>query len=206
MTFSPVRQIRTRVIAPLSRPAIRNGVLLVAFGMVIFLLWESDDPGSLTTDVMELRGESEPDSFINDGIFLSFDQQGERQIVVSSPRMEQFEDRREVLIEQPDATLFDRATDLRWELTASEGLLYPDTETMDLTGDVRVVRQVTGGEAVLLTEYLRIDNPARRISTDQPVVMESPGTVTRARGLTGWMDDRVLELDNTVEGIYETRP
>ena len=109
-------------------------------------------------------------------------------------------------MEAPDATLYDHEADLRWLMTADSGLYAMTSEVMELEGNVEITRRVEGGDAVLLTEYLRIDNPARKATTDRPVTLTSPGNITHARGLTGWFDERVLELENSVEGIYETRP
>nr|WP_282451095.1 LPS export ABC transporter periplasmic protein LptC [Marinobacter bryozoorum] len=169
------------------------------------MLWQSDDPRSVDSDAMALRGETEPDTFVNQGTFRSFDTSGQPEIVVTSPRTEQFDDRKEVFLEAPEGTLYDREADLRWLITATTGLYDMSAEALDLEGDVEVIRRVDGNDTVLLTEYLRIDNASRTATTDRPVTLTSPGTVTHARGMTGWLDDRVLELENSVEGIYEIR-
>ena len=199
------RNLLLRVLDFLARPAIRNPALLIAVVTLGFLLWHSDEPATVDTDAMELRGASEPDTFINGGEFRSFDTQGRPKLVASSPRTEQFDDRRQAVLEAPDATLYDHEADLRWLLEADHGLYHMDTEVMELEDNVVVTRSVEGGNAVLLTEYLRIDNPAGRATTDRPVTLKSPGSITHARGMTGWFDERVLELENSVEGIYETR-
>ncbi|MFL1404330.1 LPS export ABC transporter periplasmic protein LptC [Marinobacter sp. M1N3S26] len=199
------RHLLLRVLDFLARPGIRNPGLLIAVVALGFLLWHSDEPATVDTDAMELRGASEPDTFINDGEFRSFDTQGRPKLVASSPRTEQFDDRRQAVLEAPDATLYDHEADLRWLLDANHGLYHMDTEVMELEGNVEVTRSVEGGNAILLTEYLRIDNPAGRATTDRPVTLKSPGSITHARGMTGWFDERVLELENSVEGIYETR-
>lgn len=199
------RNLLLRVLDFLARPGIRNPALLIAVVALGFLLWHSDEPATVDTDAMALRGASEPDTFINNGEFRSFDTQGRRKLVAFSPRTEQFDDRRQAVLEAPDATLYDHEADLRWLLEADHGLYHMDTELMELEGNVVVTRSVEGGNAVLLTEYLRIDNPAGRATTDRPVTLKSPGSITHARGMTGWFDERVLELENSVEGIYETR-
>lgn len=200
------RNLLVRLLDLLARPRVRNPGLLIAALALGFLLWQSDEPRSTDTDAMALRGETEPDTFINQGVFRSFDAQGRPKLVATSPRTEQFDDRQEAILEAPDATLYDHEADLRWLVVANEGLYHMTTEVMELEGSVEVTRSVEGGNAVLLTEYLRIDNPAGRATTDHPVTLKSPGNITHARGMTGWFDERVLELENSVEGIYETRP
>ena len=153
-----------------------------------------------------MRGETEPDTFINQGVFRSFDEQGRPKLVATSPRTEQFDERQEAVLEAPDATLYDHEADLRWLVVANEGLYHLTTEVMELEGNVEVTRNVKGGDAVLLTEYLLIDNPAGRATTEYPVTLKSPDSITHARGMTAWFDERVLELESSVEGIYETRP
>lgn len=205
MSSDDSRNPLLRVLDFLARPGIRNPALLIAALTLGFLLWHSDEPAIIDTGAMDLRGATEPDTFINDGTFRSFDTQGRPKLVASSPRAEQFDDRREVVLEAPDATLYDHEANLRWLLDADHGLYHMASEVMELEDNVVVTRSVEGGNAVLLTEYLRIDNPAGRATTDHPVTLKSPGSVTHARGMTGWFDERVLELENSVEGIYETR-
>lgn len=195
-----------RVLDFLARPGIRNPGLLIAAVTLGFLLWQSDEPRTTDNDAMKLRGATEPDTFINQGVFRSFDTEGRPKLVLSSPRTEQFDDRQQAVLEAPDGTLYDHRADLQWQMDAKHGLYHMSSEIMELEGNVVITRSVEGGNAELLTEYLRIDNPARRATTDRPVTLKSPGNVTHARGMTGWFDERVLELENSVEGIYETRP
>ncbi|MGM0569681.1 LPS export ABC transporter periplasmic protein LptC [Marinobacter sp.] len=199
------RNLLVRALDLLARPRIRNPGLAIAALVLGYLIWQSDDPRSVDTDAIALRGETEPDTFVNQGVFRSFDRSGQPEIVLTSPRTEQFDDRKEALLEAPDGTLYDHDAGLRWLITANSGLYDMAAEIMDLEGDVEVIRRGEGGDAVLLTEYLRIDNASRTATTDRPVTLTSPGQVTHARGLTGWLDDRVLELENSVEGTYETR-
>lgn len=206
MAEGEARNLLLRVLDFLARPGIRNPGLLIAAVALGFLLWQSDEPRTPDSEAMALRGETEPDTFINQGVFRSFDDQGRPKLVATSPRTEQFDDRQQAVLEAPDATLYDHEANLQWLMTANQGLYHMTTEVMEMEGSVEVTRSVEGGNAVLLTDYLRIDNPAGRATTDHPVTLKSPGSVTHAVGMTGWFDERVLELENSVEGIYETRP
>lgn len=199
------RNLLVRILDVLARPRVRNPGLVIAAVALGYLMWQSDDPRSADTDAIALRGETEPDTFVNQGTFRSFDRSGQPEIVLTSPRTEQFDDRKEAFLETPDGILYDHESNLRWLINANTGLYDMSAEIMDLEGDVEVVRRVEGSDAVLLTEYLRIDNASRTATTDQPVTLRSPGNITHARGMTGWLDDRVLELESSVEGIYETR-
>lgn len=200
------RNLLVRTLDLLARPGIRNPGLLIAVLALGFMLWQSDESRTTDTEAESLRGETEPDTFINQGVMRSFDEQGRPKLVATSPRTEQFDDRQEAVLKAPDATLYDHEADLRWLVTGNHGLYHMATEVMELEGSVEVTRSVEGGDAVLLTEYLRIDNPAGKATTDRPVTLKSPGSITHARGMTGWFNERVLELESSVEGIYETRP
>ncbi len=190
----------------LTRPIYRNTGLAIAFAALAFLLWHSDDPATVNTAAIELRGSAEPDTFVNDGTYRSFDELGQLEVIISSPRIEQFDDRPDATMVAPDATLLDQETGTQWHVTADHGLFHQTNEILDLNDNVRVTRPVAGGKAVLLTEYLRVDNPARKVVTDHPVTIESPGTVTQGTGMEGWIDERIVELETNVKGIYETRP
>lgn len=199
------RSLPARILEVLARPEIRRPGVIIAALVLGYLIWQSDDPRSMDSKAVALRGESEPDTFVNEGVFRSFDSHGRLKVVLSSPRTEQFDDRNEAILATPDGTLFDYEANLRWLMSARTGRYDMAAELMDLEGDVEVIRRVEGGDAVLRTEHLRIDNATRTATTDLPVTITSPGNTTHARGLTGWFDDRVLELENDVEGIYETR-
>ena len=75
---------------------------------------------------------------------------------------------------------------------------------LTLTGNVIITTtDARGRQATLSTSRLELDNDRRTVMTDQPVTIRDPAGTTRATGMKAWMDDRILELQSDVEGIYE---
>jgi len=186
-----------------NRPWARTLGLAGTIVALFFLLWQSDDP-SEPVDAAALRGESEPDGFVVNGRYLSFDETGRLTTRFQSPRIEQFEARSETIMESPQATLYgDTGTPL-WRVHANNGRFLEAEDLVHLTGDVRVTRAADGGRPLTLTtSALTLDNAERTVYTDAPVELTDSFSLTRATGMKAWIDDRILELDSQVEGRYE---
>ena len=69
-----------------TRPWVRTLGLAVTIVALFFLLWQSDE-SSEPVDAAALRGESEPDGFVVNGRYLSFDETGRLTAHFESPRM-----------------------------------------------------------------------------------------------------------------------
>ncbi|WP_179959428.1 LPS export ABC transporter periplasmic protein LptC [Marinobacter changyiensis] len=178
---------------------------LAGTGLVLgSLLWQSEESRE-PSDALALRGPSEPDGFVVDGRYRSFDINGQLETVIYSPRIEQFEARNLATMSQPDATLHDPDSDTTWRMTANRGEFQEDKDIIDLEGDVLVRRPLANGEvATLEAEHLTLDNKQRTVYTDTPVVLTEAHGVTRATGMKAWINDRVLELHSQVKGRYDT--
>lgn len=180
---------------------------LAGTGLVLgSLLWQSEESRE-PIDAVNLRGPSEPDGFVVNGRYRSFDQNGQLETVIYSPRIEQFEARNLATMLRPDATLHDTESGTTWMLTANQGELHENNDIIDLDGDVLVRRPLANGEvATLEAEHLTLDNKQRTVYTDTPVVLTEAHGVTRATGMKAWIDNRVLELQSQVKGHYDTPP
>lgn len=186
-----------------NHPLLRALALACTLVAVVVLMWQSDEP-SEPVEAAALRGQSEPDGFVVNGRYLSFDETGRLTVRFESPRIEQFESEQLATMETPRAQLFTEGEAQPWRLSADTGTLLDNTELLELEGNVEVVRQTdTGRKATLTTPYLTLDNGRRIAYTDAPVTLTDAFSVTRAIGMKAWIDDRILELDSQVEGRYE---
>lgn len=187
-----------------NRPWARTLGLAGTIVALFFLLWQSDEP-SAPTDAASLRGESEPDGFVVNGQFRSYDETGQLTIRFRSPRIEQFESRNETIMESPRATLYGEQGNAPWQVQANKGRFLDADGLVYLTGDVKVTREAEGGRPLTLTTTaLTVNNNDRTVYTDKPVELTDAVGLTRAIGMKAWIDDRILELDSQVEGRYET--
>ena len=151
-----------------------------------------------------LRGDAEPDGFVVNGQYTSFDEAGNLKIRFSSPRIEQFEEGNLATMESPRAELYGDQEALPWIVEADNGSLLQNQNLVYLTDNVRVQRTIGERDATLTTSSLTLDNDRGMVYTDAPVEIRDVTGITRATGMKAWIDERILELNSQVEGLYET--
>lgn len=186
-----------------TRPWFRTLALAGTIVALFFMLWQSDER-SEPVDAAALRGESEPDGFVVNGRYLSFDETGRLKTRFQSPRIEQFDARSVTIMESPMATLYGEPGTAPWHVQANEGRFLEEENLVRLTGDVLVTREAEDGRPLkLTTTALTLDNSERTVYTEAPVELTDAFSLTRATGMKAWIDDRILQLDSQVEGRYE---
>lgn len=186
----------------LNRRWIRTLALMVTFALLAAVLWRSEDSRNQTIET-DQQGQNEPDGFVKDSRYLSFDKNGRRVVMIESPRIEQFEPEGLATMTSPSATLYDKNSGKPWHLTARNGTFHQPADRLELSGDVTVVRPLSGKrEATLTTEQLTLDNHSHTVFTDKPVLITEDHGQTAAVGMKAWIDDRILELNSQVKGEY----
>lgn len=194
------------LLSRLNHPRLRFLALAALSAVLIGLLWRSDDQGGPTVG-QELRGPDEPDSFVVNGEYRSFDEQGQLTTVISSPRIEQFDAQNRAHMQQPRATMIDADSGQPWHMRADEGNYRTNRDVIDLSGNVVISRVLaSGSEGSLETTHLTLDNQKRIVHTDAPVLLRDPRGTTRATGMKAWIDQRIVQLQSQVEGQYELSP
>ena len=189
---------------PEQRPRWRTIALLATVIATVALLWHSDSELPMPMQGSELRGDSEPDSFVVNALYTSYDEQGTIKIQFVSPRIEQFETTDYAIMAEPQATIQGQPGSEPWQLTANHGKLRDGNSLLELEGDVRIVRQIGERSAILTTTTLTLDSRTNMAYTDAPVeIVDATGT-TNATGMKAWLNERILELESQVKGRYET--
>ncbi|WP_316933358.1 LPS export ABC transporter periplasmic protein LptC [Marinobacter sp. AL4B] len=169
----------------------------------LFLMWQSDEPPGGQEKAEELRGPAEPDGFIIQADYRTWDTEGSPKIRMTSPRIEQFESRNLAVMEQPRATLHGEGDPVPWNVEADQGSLLQNDDLVNLNGNVVIHRQLQGSETTFETDELTLNNTEGTVYTDQPVIITEPHGTTKATGMKAWLDDRILELNSQVEGHYD---
>lgn len=177
------------------------GLLTAGF---LLIIWQ-DEERTIGTESADLRGPREPDSFIVNAVYRSYNSQGDLASRIESPRAEQFENDQYALMDEPRATVFEQETRLPWQIDARNGRYNLETELLRLEGDVEVLRENPGlAPSRMLTERLTLDNRQRIVQTDAPVTLLDYRGTTDAVGMEAWIDERVIEFKSQVEGKYVT--
>jgi len=169
----------------------------------LFLMWQSDEPPGSQEKAKELRGPAEPDGFIIQADYRTWDAQGNPKIRMTSPRIEQFESNNLAAMEQPRATLHGEGDPVPWNIEADRGSLLQNDELVNLNGNVVIHRQFQGTDTTFETDELTMNNAEGTVYTDQPVTIIEPHGTTKATGMKAWLDNRILELNSQVEGHYD---
>ena len=186
------------------RPWLRTLALGGTIAATIFLMWRSNEPPVIQDDTAELRGKAEPDGFVINGSYTSYDEDGNLKIQFTSPRIEQFDEGNVATMESPRAILFGQPETEPWIVEAENGSLLQNEGVLYLTDHVRVNRTIGEREATLTTTRLTLDNDQGIVYTEAPVTITDQIGVTRAKGMRALIDERILELKSQVEGRYET--
>ena len=189
------------------QPLLRTLALAGTTIAAVFLLWQSNEPKVIDRQAADLRGDTEPDGFVINGEYTSFDEAGNLKVSFTSPRIEQFEESNLATMESPRAELYGDAGGadaLPWIVEAENGSLLQNENLLYLTGNVRILRSIGGRDTTLTTSSLTLDNDRGMAYTDAPVEIRDVTGITRATGMKAWIDERILELNSQVEGLYET--
>jgi lipopolysaccharide export system protein LptC len=183
---------------------LRTLALIAVIAATLHLMWRSDERDMTNPEAEQLRGPSEPDSFVVDSVYRTWDEQGNLDLRLVSPRIEQFEDNNQAMLEQPKARVYGEADSPPWIIEADHGSLRQTKGLLHLSGSVVVTQRSEDSEVTLTTEVLTLNNRENTVYTDQPVTITEPFGITRATGMKAWIDQRILELNSRVEGQYET--
>lgn len=178
--------------------------LAAVIAATVFLMWQSDERSLGTPDAEQLRGPSEPDSFVVGSHYRAWSEQGNLEVELTSPRIEQFQDANLALLEEPVARVFPSERPQPWIIEADKGSLRQTEGLLHLAGNVVVTRRAEDTETTLTTEALTFNDKEGTVYTDRPVTITEPFGVTQATGMKAWIDQRILELNSQVEGQYET--
>ncbi|MEQ6884348.1 LPS export ABC transporter periplasmic protein LptC [Salicola sp. Rm-C-2C1-2] len=178
------------------------GAVLLGFALLIF---QEDDPIRDTT-ATDLRGPEKPDGFVINATFRSFDTRGKLKSRIQTRRAEQFQAENRVTMEHPRAMLMARNGGAPWYVRARAGLYQRDAAKLTLKRDVRARHSRTkSGDVLILSERMTLDNNQRIVQTDAPVTLIDRNSLTHAVGMTGWIDDRAVSLENDVRSRYFNR-
>ncbi|MDX1589982.1 MAG: LPS export ABC transporter periplasmic protein LptC [Oleiphilaceae bacterium] len=185
------------------RSVLAYGAIALTLLVLALVLMETERPVARDPDP-SLRGDDKPDGFIEGGSYRSYDDSGRLTSQIHSRRAEQFNDAGYIRMESPAGVLFEQPSRLPWMISADSGRYQLDREILKLSDDVLVVRQSGEGRTSRLeTQRLTLDNRRRLVHTDAPVALYDPYGETRAIGMHGLIDERVLEFRQQVEGTYQ---
>jgi LPS export ABC transporter protein LptC len=90
-----------------------------------------------------------------------------------------------------------------WDVTANTGSMPPDSDILQLSGNVvALTREDSGEPAAIRTDYLEIDPQSFVAYTDRPVTIELSGDRIFATGMRVYLKEDRLQLMADVTGTF----
>lgn len=149
------------------------------------------------------------DMYIENFRAVSFDADGRLRQSLAAKRAEHHPDDESVDFTAPSLALTDPDRP-RMSISADQGKLFGDRETVTFSGNVRAVRdalpdgQPAGngpkGPTTLTTDFLRVVPKKGTAETDRPVTIEEPRGIIHSTGMKVDSEARTIKLQSGVHG------
>jgi lipopolysaccharide export system protein LptC len=145
---------------------------------------------------------ADPDYAMQQFLVRRFDAQGEQKVRVQGRELRHYDTPERVEIDEARVVL--RAPDGREALlTARRAITDPKGERVQLLGEAVVTSRAADGQPLrIVGESLELDSPRRRLSSREPVQVESGASTLRAAGLDYDHAQRHLALTGPVRAVY----
>lgn len=180
--------------------------LIAAAVLLAFLLFWDQIPGLLGS--RDRRGAPQlptADSYMNDTLTRSFDQQGQLAYRLTAERSSYFESRDQVILAAPRLRAESATGDGPWHLKANTGVLHNAERRVELHDQVVVWRDGPQGKSELRTSKLLYYPDSGRLRTDQAIVLRSPSSTTEAVGLDADLERQTYRLLSRVRSVHQPR-
>ncbi|MBN7821066.1 LPS export ABC transporter periplasmic protein LptC [Bowmanella yangjiangensis] len=116
--------------------------------------------------------------------------------------MEHYEALGFTLFQQPQYSVFVKAEEPPWEITAQEGTLYEDNRIqLETNVEIRSLSE-DGILQTINTSFIEIDLNNKIMHSDQPVTISGVNYTIRGNGFSADMNNKQFELLDHVETIY----
>ena len=145
---------------------------------------------------------AEPDYAMQQFLVRRFDAQGEQKVRVQGRELRHYDSPERVEIDEARVVL--RAPDGREALmTARRAVTDPKGARVQLLGEAVVTSRGAEGQPLrIVGESLELDSPRRRLSSREPVQVESGASTLRAAGLDYDHVSQRLALTGPVRAVY----
>ncbi|OAZ92582.1 LPS export ABC transporter periplasmic protein LptC [Halomonas sp. G11] len=182
----------------------RLGLALIVLALGGLLVWL--DPGGLQTVPTDPDARAEePGHVLHDAELTLFDEQGNIQQGLTTPRLVHTPQSASTLAETPHATLYDSERRV-WNATSEIGTLNTRSQELTLSGDARLIAPEEGWQ--LDTDVLHYEGKTAHAWSDTHVLLQQPPQRMTARRMDAWLNEEEVRLEGDVQGHHppETQP
>lgn len=174
--------------------------LLLLLAIVSFLGWYhyTANPGNSKTTAMI-------DAFAIDIDGMQFDDLGQKQGELKSPKLLHFASDDSSLLTTPYLTLYSKDNKAPWTITSKTGKTFNGTEKVDLIDNV-VIHQPTSAQnqdTTISTSLLHIFPKQQLANTDKSVTLVQSGIKITSIGMNAYLDQKHVTLLSQARGFYD---
>ncbi len=175
------------------------GIFVLVSGIYLF---SQPDDSKEDLGFDDLGTEERPAAYVEGARFVFFEKDGHADFDLHSSKALYYEKSARIIVSEP-RLLLDRGQQETIHLSARSGHYDTQAQTLELSGEVILKRELPGASAMTLeTEILKLDKLSRFISTDQVVTIRQGGHELEAKGLQANLDSKKIELLSRVRGHY----
>ncbi len=144
-----------------------------------------------------------PDGFMTEANYTHFDQNGDVQSQLYSPKVTHFSENDTSFLEKP-ALVMHTLDHQTWLISAENGSSTHGTKEILLKDNVKVQRTkvLQNTTSTLTTELLRAYPDTNLAETDQPVTIIQPGSIVKSVGMTANLKTGDINLLSEAQGTF----
>lgn len=184
----------------------RNYLIVTAIMLILVGLgyWGYDGsitPGQPKREVTIRKG---ADYFLVGADISQFDVDGKRQYTLVSNSITHYPHNDSTLLQMPVMTSFSNPNEV-FKSVSEHGKLLTGGTDIELWDDVVMTQtKLASNDVVQMnTDFITIYSEQELADTDRPVLITSPGSVTRAIGMTAYYKEGLVKLKSRVRGVHE---
>ena len=175
-------------------------IVVLAIATLTYKLSTSVDE---TADITDARLRHTPDYFISDFRATMYDKSGTASYRLAAQHLEHFPSDDRIEVQQPRVEYIDKYGQV-WLATAASGTGYKETEILQLSGNVKIIRNNPDPDKNLLLESdnLTISFTKKQASTDSRVKISGKNSTISSTGMDINLESGVLILKSQARGQY----
>ncbi|MBA2654764.1 MAG: LPS export ABC transporter periplasmic protein LptC [Gammaproteobacteria bacterium] len=158
-----------------------------------------------STGERDLNNANSPDSYMVDASYLRTNDNGQRDVIVFSPKVTHYKDQDTSHFQNPKIQIYKNGEE--WHITSRNAKGIQGANTLYLYDNVKVKQLPSkkNGSTLLSTNTLTIFPKQNIVSTKDYVTIEQPGLKISAIGLRGDLNTGDIQLLSKTRGQYDPK-
>lgn len=181
----------------------RSLIIATSLGLIALTIWWQTGRDEISRKARLDLPENAPDLYIEQPDQTRFDIEGRPELRARAESLAYYESNGESLMKLPVMTVLS-SPNQAWQITSKQAVLFNDG-SVNFEQNVEVIEQQDTAGMQLYTDWLRVEQNGRFVTTPRPVRLLQPGQEARGIGmdaiLTG--DDSDITLKSEVSIRYD---